>query len=105
MMTSGVLRMLAAVGLGMTAAGCCLPPAGSARFMSFNIRIGCGHDGPFELEKGSLGYLPNCAEVIRRENPDFVAIQEIDRGTDRAGGVDQTQALAELCGLHGTFVR
>ena len=105
MTTSGVLRMLAAVGLGMTVAGCCLPSAGPARFMSFNVRMGCGHDDPFELEKGSLGYLPKCAEVIRRENPDFVAIQEIDRGTDRAGGVDQTQALAELCGLHGTFVR
>lgn len=101
---AGAAARLAAVGLGLAVTGCCLPPAGSARFMSFNIRIGCGHDDPFELEKGSLGYLPKCAEVIRRENPDFVAIQEIDCGTDRVGGVDQTQALAELCGLHGTFV-
>lgn len=76
----------------------------TARFMTFNVRMGCGHDDPFELPKGSLGHLPQCAAVIREANPDFVAIQEIDCGTDRAGGVDQTAELARLCGLHGTFV-
>ena len=82
----------------------CSTSSGQVRFMSFNIRMGCGHDDPFQLEAGSLGYLPKCAEVIRAANPDCVAIQEIDRGTERAGGVDQTEALAKLCGLHGTFV-
>ena len=83
---------------------CCSTPSGPVRFMSFNIRMGCGHDDPFQLKADSLGYLPKCAEVIRAANPDYVAIQEIDRGTERAGGVDQTEALAKLCGLHGTFV-
>ena len=72
--------------------------------MTFNVRMGCGHDDPFVLAKGSFGYLPKCAEVIRRENPDFVAIQEIDCCTERAGGIDQTAVLAQLCGLYGTFV-
>ena len=45
------------------------------------------------------------AEVIRRVDPDWVAVQEIDRGTKRAGHVDQTAELARLCGLHGTFVK
>ena len=73
--------------------------------MSLNIRMGCGLKDPFKLPEGSLGYLPKCADVIRKANPDWVAIQEIDRGTDRAGHVDQTAELARLCGMKGTFVR
>lgn len=73
--------------------------------MSFNVRMGCGLKDPFRLAKGSLGYLPAVAKVIRSVDPDWVAVQEIDRGTTRAGGVDQTAELARLCGLHGTFVR
>ena len=73
--------------------------------MSFNVRMGCGLNDPFVLPEGSLGHLPQCAEVIRSVNPDWVAIQEIDRRTDRAGGVDQTSELAKLCGKHGYFVK
>lgn len=73
--------------------------------MSYNIRIGCGHDDPFHLQNGALGHLPRCAEVIRSARPDVVGIQEIDRNTDRAGKVDQTAVLADLCGLEGSFVR
>ena len=73
--------------------------------MSFNVRMGCGLDGPFRIPEGELGYLPACAEIIRKANPDWVAVQEIDRGTERAGHVDQTAELARLCGMRGTFVR
>ncbi|HHU14156.1 MAG: endonuclease/exonuclease/phosphatase family protein [Kiritimatiellae bacterium] len=73
--------------------------------MSYNIRIGCGFDGPFNLPKGNLGHLPQVAEVIRAADPDWVAIQEIDNKTKRAGFVDQTAELAKLCGMKGTFVR
>ena len=76
----------------------------SVRLMSFNVRMGCGHDNPFVLPKGSLGHLPQCADVIRREAPDVVGIQEIDRRTTRAGGMDQTAELARLCGMEGSFV-
>ena len=103
-MNSLICKLVKVVVFAVLAAGCCSTPSGQVRFMSFNIRMGCGHDDPFQLEAGSLGYLPKCAEVIRAADPDFVAIQEIDRGTERAGGVDQTEALAKLCGLHGTFV-
>ena len=72
--------------------------------MSFNIRIGCGISDPFKLPEGGLGRLPQCAEVIKAANPDWVAIQEIDRGSLRVGHVDQTAELARLCGMHGTFV-
>ena len=71
------------------------------RFMSFNIRMGCGHDDPFRLEKGSVGYLPKCAEVIRSLDPDYVGLQEVDRNSKRAGFMDQTKVVADLSGLHG----
>ena len=73
--------------------------------MSYSIRIGCGPDGVFNLPPGDLGHLPQVAGVIRSVNPDWVAIQEIDKGTKRTGFVDQTAELARLCGMHGTFVR
>ena len=90
-------------------AGCCTPQETAASrqitMMSFNIRIGCGLGGAFKLPKGSLGHLPQCAEVIKAANPDWVAVQEIDRCADRVGGVDQTAELAKLCGMKGTFVK
>ena len=76
--------------------------------MSLNIRMGCGlsvNPYPFKIPEGELGHLPECAEMIRKVNPDWVAIQEIDRGTKRAGHVDQTAELAKMCGMHGTFVK
>lgn len=89
------------------AAGCATTDvaARDLTLMSLNIRMGCGLRDPFKLPEGGLGHLPQCAEVIRAANPDWVAVQEIDRGTARAGHVDQTAALAKMCGLHGTFVK
>ena len=72
--------------------------------MSFNVRMGCGLTDPFKLPEGGLGHLPQCAEVIKAANPDWVAIQEIDRNSLRAGHVDQTAELARLCGMRGYFV-
>jgi endonuclease/exonuclease/phosphatase family metal-dependent hydrolase len=72
--------------------------------MSFNIRMGCGHDAPFKLEKGSLGFLPRCAEVIRKFDPDVCALQEVDRLSVRAGGMDQTAELGRLAGMEGSWV-
>ena len=95
--------------LACGATGCMTDGVASApkplTMMSLNIRMGCGLKDPFKLPEGGLGHLPQCAEVIRRVDPDWVAIQEIDRGTLRAGHVDQTAELARLCGLHGTFVK
>ena len=80
------------------------PPAKTVRLMSFNIRMGCGHDDPFQLAKGSLGHLPQCAEVVRAVGPDAVGLQEVDRNSQRAGFMDQTAEMAKLCGLHGEWV-
>ena len=89
----------------LLAAVACASGAGEVTMMSFNVRMGCGLKDPFRLPEGGLGYLPQCAKVIRAVNPDWVAIQEIDRRSARAGHVDQTAELARLCGMHGTFVK
>ena len=82
--------------------------ARTVTMMSLNIRMGCGltvNPYPFRIPEGELGHLPECAEMIRKVNPDWVAIQEIDRNTKRAGHVDQTAELARLCGMKGYFVK
>lgn len=73
--------------------------------MSFNIRVGCGLEGVWHSPKDELGHLPQCAEVIKAADPDWVAIQEIDCGTKRTGRIDQTAALAQLCGMNGTYIK
>ncbi len=72
--------------------------------VSFNIRIGCGHDGPFRVEKGTLGCLPQCAAVVKSFAPDFVGLQEVDSRSERVDGVDQTAVMARACGLEGAWV-
>lgn len=101
---AGVWKIFAIVSLLVAMNGYSSSP-NTVRLMSFNVRMGCGHDDPFELAKGSLGHLPQCADVIRGVGPDIVGIQEIDRLTDRSGGMDQAAELARLCGLEGTFVK
>ncbi|MBQ2629270.1 MAG: DUF1080 domain-containing protein, partial [Kiritimatiellae bacterium] len=41
------------------------------RVMSYNIRMGCGLNDPFKLGKGSIGHLPEVAEVIKGFDPDI----------------------------------
>jgi endonuclease/exonuclease/phosphatase family metal-dependent hydrolase len=65
------------------------------KVMTYNIRHGLGHDGSVDLER--------TAEVIRRQYPDIVAIQEIDRFWSRSGGVDQPKELSRLLGMEGEF--
>jgi endonuclease/exonuclease/phosphatase family metal-dependent hydrolase len=52
----------------------------------------------FNIESGVRG-LDGVAEVIRTARPDVVALQEVDLGSSRAGGLDQTAVLAERTGL------
>ena len=65
------------------------------RVLTYNIRHGQGMDGQLDLER--------VATIIRRLDPDLVALQEVDRGTRRAGGVDQPVELGRLTGLHAIF--
>lgn len=67
------------------------------RVLSYNIHHGEGTDGKIDLER--------IAKVIRSVDPDVVALQEVDRGTRRTGGVDQPKELARLTGLVAIFER
>ncbi|WP_224244692.1 endonuclease/exonuclease/phosphatase family protein [Hyalangium gracile] len=52
----------------------------------------------FNIESGVRG-LDGVADVIRDARPDIVALQEVDLGSSRAGGLNQTAVLAERTGL------
>jgi endonuclease/exonuclease/phosphatase family metal-dependent hydrolase len=72
---------------------------GTARLtvLSYNIHHGAGMDGVVDLRR--------IAGVIQSANPDVVAVQEVDRGTKRTGGVDQAAELERLTGLKAFFGR
>ena len=65
------------------------------RVLTYNIHHGEGTDREFDL--------PRLAAIVRGLEPDLVALQEVDQGTRRAGGVDQLAELARLTGMHGVF--
>lgn len=99
-MSRRLLLTLAAAALA--AAGCVAPRAAGPepvrlRVLSYNIHHGQGGDGVFDLER--------LATVIADAAPDLVALQEVDQGTGRAGGVRQADELARSTGLHGAFGR
>lgn len=67
----------------------------SLRFMSYNIRIGIGMDNEVDIAR--------VAEVIRRVNPDVVALQEVDSVTERVNWANQIMQLSELTGMYPIF--
>ena len=73
----------------------CAGAAQDVRLMSYNILHGKGADGQVGI--------PRIANVISREKPDFVGLQEVDRGVSRSHGIDEPAELGRLTGLHPTF--
>lgn len=67
------------------------------KVMTYNIH----HANP-PAQPGVID-LQAIAEVIKKEAPDLVALQELDVFTKRNGSVDQVKQLAELCGMHAFF--
>jgi len=65
------------------------------RVLSYNIHHGEGTDGKLDLER--------IARVIAAAEPDVVALQEVDKKTNRTGGVDQPAELARLTKLQFAF--
>lgn len=65
------------------------------RVLTYNIHHGEGVDGRLDLER--------IARVITDQQPDLVAVQEVDVNTRRTGGVDQAAELARLTGMHVAF--
>ena len=65
------------------------------RILTYNVHRCVGMDGALDLER--------TARVIAQSRPDIVALQELDVGRARTGGVDQAHAIAELLGMRFHF--
>lgn len=73
----------------------CSHSQGQLRILTYNIHHGEGTDGRFDLAR--------IAGVINAQRPDLVALQEVDRKTTRASGVDQAAELARLTGMNYAY--
>ena len=65
------------------------------KVVSYNIRHGQGMDGKIDLER--------LARIIEKENPDLVALQEVDKSCKRSGNVDQAAELGRLLKMEHAF--
>ena len=63
--------------------------------MTYNIHHGRGLDGRVDI--------PRIAGVIMDARPDLVALQEVDCGVGRSGGIDTMEVLSELTGMSSAF--
>lgn len=57
----------------------------------------------FNIRHGAESSLDEVAAAIRAEDPDVVALQEVDRDTARSGNVDQPYRLGQLTGMASSF--
>lgn len=83
------------IGLAIFVTMMTAPDPPTLRVLTYNIHHGQGEDGVFDLER--------IARVIKSVKPDLVALQEVDKGTERSSGVDQATVLGELTGMHVVF--
>jgi endonuclease/exonuclease/phosphatase family metal-dependent hydrolase len=67
------------------------------RVLTYNIRHGEGRDRVLDLTR--------TAEAMKKAEPDIIALQEVDRLTNRSGGVDQLAELARMMEMHSEFGR
>lgn len=65
--------------------------------MTYNIHATRGMDKVYNAER--------IANVILDQEPDLVALQEVDQLTERSGHVDVLAVLKEKTGLYGVFVK
>jgi endonuclease/exonuclease/phosphatase family metal-dependent hydrolase len=61
------------------------------RLLTYNVHRCVGVDGRLDVAR--------VAEVIAAQSPDIVALQEVDVGRARTGGVDQAAHLAQRLGM------
>jgi endonuclease/exonuclease/phosphatase family metal-dependent hydrolase len=97
LVASIVLALVAFVGSGgspATASGGADRDA-TLRILSYNIHHGAGNDEVLDLER--------IARLVRSLDPHLVALQEVDKGTERTGGVDQAAELGRLTGMSPVF--
>ena len=83
---------------GLVLVSCAVATAGEMRLMSYNI----GHGEGFA---GGPTNLAVAADEIRRADPDFVGLQDVDWMTVRAGRLDQAKGIGRRTGFHATFAK
>src|SRR5437764_10902104 len=73
------------------------PPilAKTLRVMTYNIYVGVGMDKKLDL--------PRIAAVINGQRADLVGLQEVDRGVERTGRIDEIAELAKLTHMDYAF--
>ena len=84
--------------LGTTACALRTEPAVEPRplrVLVYNVHAGKDAAGTDNLER--------VAELVRQTGAELVLLQELDRGTQRSGRVDQPARLAALTGMHAAF--
>ncbi|NNE45742.1 MAG: hypothetical protein HKN37_03690 [Rhodothermales bacterium] len=72
-----------------------LPASQRITVMSYNVLGGRNTDGARDLDR--------IAAVILEVDPDLVALQEVDRHTNRLGGLDLADELASRTGMQHVF--
>lgn len=70
-------------------------PGNAVRVMTYNIHAG--------KDAQQVDNLVRVAAVIDSADADIVLLQEVDRGTQRAGGADHFAELRKLTGMNGVF--
>jgi endonuclease/exonuclease/phosphatase family metal-dependent hydrolase len=65
------------------------------RVMTYNVHGCLGTDGRVSPRR--------IARIIAQQNPDIVALQELDHGRSRSRGEDQASLIADLLGYHVVF--
>jgi endonuclease/exonuclease/phosphatase family metal-dependent hydrolase len=63
--------------------------------MTYNIHVGVGMDKKLDLQR--------IADVIIKEKPDLVGLQEVDRGVKRTEGKDEIAELAKMTRMDYAF--
>lgn len=92
---AGLVAVASAVMAGCHAGSVRPQSPHTLRVLTYNIHHGEGTDEQFDYKR--------LATVIKKLEPDIVALQEVDCGTERASGVDQARLLAKLCHMHYAF--
>ena len=65
------------------------------KVMTYNIHVGVGMDKKLDLQR--------IADVINKEQPDLVGLQEVDRGVKRTEGKDEIVELAKMTRMDYAF--
>ncbi len=65
------------------------------RIATYNIKHGRGMDDVVDLKR--------TADVLKKLNPDFVALQEVDNRVERSGVVNEPAELGKQLGMHAAF--